>query len=316
MVILPIRSTLVSHEKENRARGQPLFVFPDEVRIRVSTLYGIVSLHFYSEVLYAETTFQDFDELRHMITKRTMDLFDMLRGHPILFFVRDPIRIYRRRRVLAEIDASFPVSLELRGRVTDALQAMHSDTQKLLLSKCLGRSNELQIGESEFTRLLQEYQRTHASPVRFGGYELTVTDKLIEIVSVFPKIILHIQSAHSMRPRWTDHLVWEFTDWTVMHARILYGGSPPTLPYSAKSRRGSCDEKLKLQVLVEVDGTVVVGCKFGDITGSLLVTPRDKEYLKNLVEEKEKIRHHSHRNRSYIDWDSVVKFCESLVAIV
>ena len=297
-------------------RGSPVYRYPDEVHVRVPTLFGIVSLYLYSEVLYAETRLEDFDEIRQIIRRRTIELFDELRKQSLFLFVTDPIRVYRRHHILAEIDASFPVQLELRGNVTDALYAMHGETQRLLLTKCFNRFLELGDDESELTRLVSEFLRTHASPVRFNGYEFSVSGDLMEVISKYPKLILQVRYPQTTRPKLMDLSIWEFANWNTLHSRILLGGSPPTLPYSSKSRRGLGDIKFKLQVLVEVDGTIVVGCKLGEISGSLLVTPRDKDYLKNLVDQKRMVRRRSPERLSYIDWDSVVKLCDSVISIV
>ena len=313
---LSLGSPISPTARETSQRGVPIYGFPYQVLFRVSTLFGIVSMNFYSEALYAESRLEDFDEVSQYIKRETVSFFDQLREQPMFIFTRDPVGFYRKRRLLAEIDASFPIQLELRSNVTDSLESMHSGAHRILLSACLRRSNELKPGESELTRLVSEFRRTQTSPVRFHSFELVIKKGLFEVVSPFPKLLIQVRFPHSLQPTMTDLSVWEFTDWTTLHMRVLFGGSPPKLPFTAKTRRGAGEGKLKLQVLVEEDGTIIVGCKLGDVIGSVLVMPRDKDYLRELVSEKAKIRKRHPERYSYVDWDAVEKLCDSVIAIV
>ena len=97
-----------------------------------------------------------------------------------------------------------------------------------------------------------------------------------------------------------------------LHGQLLFTSTPPVLPYSSKMH--TIDKMLKMHILIEADGTIIVGCKTEQISVSLLVSPKDKNYMSEKVRVKATIT--NRRPRNVVNWINVERLCVSGFAFV
>ena len=293
-------------------RGVPFFKFPDEIVLRVSTIFGIAALYFQSDALYNECTNEDFEAATDRIREQVTAMFDRLDTPDLGIFSVDTIQAYRKRRLIIEIDASYPIQMQLRSYAADMLRSVYSSAESFLLFRSSERLRELSVGETELTRLVTEYLRSRVSPSKFHGIELNVSDGLTEISSVFPKRVVQFRHPQEMVTRMSNLTIWEFCDWNELHGQLLFTSTPPVLPYSSKMH--TTDKLLKMHLLIEADGTIIVGCKTQQISVSLLVSPKDKYYMSEKVREKAIITRR--RPKNVVNWTNLERLCISGFAFV
>ena len=315
--MLWVLALVVSVVSDLGHRGTPVFIHPDTVIHRISTVEGIVTLDLKFPGIYSESVLSDFDGINELVRNELYGIYRTRVDSNDLIGCRGPIRVLLNKQRVSTFQPVLTLPCDLVDIVRSKLTTMFQKIQSLILQRIMAREDEIEGFYSHVFEMLYARSQGDRAGLHDKAHDASIRwiENGVIFKQGFPALELSLEYPRMSQSVSLVHLGMYF-DWSVLNSAVSERTRSEPIPDSEHhdvvnrkpmTARKSYGRGTKVyQISFDSHGSITIACILGEFRGYLRVVARDK--------------HHSRLagidTPGLIIWKGVARLCENMGSAV